>query len=315
MEEERIQKKKIKIAKRRALFSSVGCLALLGGTIAWYSLTSNSERFNSERIQHGQANPSVQIVDNSLESLLDKDNTYGNLPAIIYTTNGPIDTATFDFEKDFDFETDRYRIVRDEDNIFSRIIAWPGTLGRKLFFWDYDISRGLDEDNTKEVIAMLENDESISNITVRINHTGAWEDFGRLFFDENVKERNPALIRYTLGVLVSLGDEMWAELARGDYYNPLTQTTVLYSNVEAISAHEIGHHKDFQRFKTDWLYTLANAIPGGVLYKEARASLYAKDLLGPEQNYQFYRYLVPAFGIYVLGTYKSIKKIFKDKEG
>jgi hypothetical protein len=114
-----------------------------------------------------------------------------------------------------------------------------------------------------------------------------------------------------MGVPASLLYEMWAEFARGDYYNPLTQTAVLYSNVESIAAHEIGHSEDFHRFRMDWLYALAPVIPGGHLYQESRASLYAKDMLNAEDNYQFYRYLIPAFVTYVLSEINGIRKFIK----
>jgi hypothetical protein len=285
----------------------------------WYILTSNPKPFDTERIKSQQAPGIVQTVDNALSGIdlgkNDSTTTYSSvLPDTIMTIDGPIKTADIDFEGDFDIRTDRYRIVKDEDWWLSRGLGWLGSLPFRLFFWDYDVSNGLDEQRIKQVWATLENDPSIKDITVRLNHTGAIEDLGRLFNDEKVVERNPGLARALMGVPTSLLYEMWAELRRGDYYNPLTQTAVLYSNVEGIDAHELGHFKDFHRFSTDWAYSFVHVIPGGTLYMEARASLYAKDMLESDQNNQLYRYLVPAFATYVIAEKNKLKKAFKKAE-
>ncbi len=227
----------------------------------------------------------------------------GELPEYIMTVDGPLETASIDFTEDFEIETDRYRLVKDEDLGISRVLGWFGSLGVKMLFLDYDMGKGLDEEHAKRVLEMLEENEDISGITVRINHTGALEDFGRLFTDDDVKERNPFLARLFLGVPTSILEEMWAELARGDYYNPLTQTVVVYSNVSSVAAHEIGHHQDYQRHKSDWWYALlGSSFAPTRLYQEGAASFkYADKLLAPDEQYEMVRYLVPAFITYGMG--------------
>jgi hypothetical protein len=283
---------------------------------AWYMLTSNPRPFDTQAIKNKEAPGIVQTVDNALADIdLGKNDSKtiytSRLPDTIMTIDGPLKTADIDFEGDFDIKTDRYRLVKGEDFWLSRGIGWLGSLPIRLFYWDYDVSNGLDEQRAKQVMATLENDKSIKDITVRLNHTGALEDLGRLFADKKVTERNPELARVLMGLPTSLFYELWAELGRGDYYNPLTQTVVLYSNVEAIDAHEIGHFKDFHRFDTDWAYNLVHLIPGGTLYMEGRASLYAKDMLESDQNNQLYRYLFPAFATYIIAENNKIKRAIK----
>ena len=94
--------------------------------------------------------------------------------------------------------------------------------------------------------------------------------------------------------------------------NPLTQTVVCYSNIESVTAHELGHHKDCQRFDRDWIYILARPLPPVFLYQEWKASSRACDIMSKEDGWQFNRYLMPAFLTYCLATYGMIKKLFSD---
>ena len=89
----------------------------------------------------------------------------------------------------------------------------------------------------------------------------------------------------------------------------MNQTVVLYSNIESVSGHELGHHKDFQRFDSDWEYGLANAFPPVKIYKEWQASQNAKKLLNTADKWQFERYLLPALFTYIMGGFYASKKI------
>jgi len=299
-------------ARRRRKRKLIGFVALVGGMVTWYTLTGNPARFNSERIEKNEASSVVQTIDQKVESIFDAENTYADLPEVIETTDGPLYTKDINFDDEFEIETDRYRIVKDKDMALSRGIGWLVSLPTRLILWDYDMCDGLDEERTKQVLATLENDESLSGITVRINHTSAIEDLKRLFNDPNVLERNSGFARGTLGLLYWLGGDMIDELRRGDYYNPYTQTVIVYSNVETIPSHEIGHFKDYIRHDRDWWYSLLRVFPPATLYQEARASLYGKDMLGPDQNYQFYRYLIPAFATYIFAAYAKLRKAYRD---
>ena len=224
-----------------------------------------------------------------------------------------IKTEDIDFSKNFTIETERYRLVKKEEPLISRVIGHIASIPFRLFLWDWNVSRGLNEEKTKAVISILENNENIKDLTVRINHNQAIYDCYRLFADEKVAKRNPLIPRILLGVPTSILGELFAELRRGDYYNPMNQTVVLFSNIESISAHEMGHHKDYQRFGSDWIYALSNTFPPVVLYQEWQASQNAKKVLIDEDKWQFNRYLLPAFFTYLLAGFYTSKKSLKQK--
>ena len=242
--------------------------------------------------------------------------------ALVFSTEGRngerrlehiVHTTDIDWEEDFYLETDHYRIIKEDDFFLTRFIGHGLSIFTKLYFWDWDCGLGLDEEQTRNVVALLENDETLEGLTVRINNNGVLHDTLRLVTDPEVRERNNILSRLTVGVLMTTFGELFAELRRGDYYNPMTQTAILYSNIDAIFAHEFGHHRDFQRFDSDWEYVLSRMLPPVMLYQEARASLNAKELLGDYREWQFYRYLVPAFFSYlVLGWGRSKSKLQKE---
>ena len=161
---------------------------------------------------------------------------------------------------------------------------------------------------------MLEKNKDIKDITVRLNHNEAIEDFKRLFTEKELSERNNLPARVILGSLNLIKDEVWAELFRGSYYNPLSRTAVCYSNIESITAHEIGHHKDFARFDSDGVYALSRLLPPVCLYQEWIASKNATEMLSESDQWQFNRYLVPAFGTYLLFYGGILGRMAKDKK-
>lgn len=218
-------------------------------------------------------------------------NEYGE--KIVYTKD-------INFSKDFKIKTSRYRLVKDDDWLPSRLIGHTLSVFRKIFFWDADVSWGLDKERSRAVLAMLESNRNITDITVRINHNEAIYDWWRMITDKKLRKRNPWLYRWTFGTLTAVKDELLAELSRGDYYNPLTKTAVVYSNVESVAAHELGHHVDFSRFSTDWLYSLSRILPPIMVSQEWKASVNATDMMISGDEWQFNRYLMPAFFTYVL---------------
>jgi hypothetical protein len=225
-------------------------------------------------------------------------NSFGNIEKILQTKDIP-------FDKHFYIKTDRYNFTKNQDWLPSRLIGHITSLPVKLFFWDWQVGWGPDGERSQAMLSMLEKNKNIKDITVRMNYNEAIYDMYRMFTEPKLRERNPFFARATLGVLSSIGGELMAELNRGDYYNPFTSTAVNYSNVEAIGAHEIGHHMDFRRFDTDWIYSLSRAIPPIMVFQEGAASMNAKDKLLSKADFnQAYRYLLPAFLVYCLGAYR-----------
>lgn len=290
-----------------------GCLPLLawaGALTLWYTYTSTPVRFNtSERPERA----GIQ----SIERAFGGGTFDARLPTTIETRTGPVKTDSIDFSGHFDIQTERYHLIKDDDWFVSRGIGWLNSQPRRLFFWDCDVSNGPDGATAKSVLTRLENDKSITGLTVRLGYNEALRDGWRMMTEKPLRERNGFLARLLLGVPTTLCNELLAELGRGDYYNPMTRTAVIYSNVESIAYHEIGHHKDYARFSRDWPYSLSRLLPPAMLYQEVRASDYAKEMLAPEQNYEFYRYLIPAFATYVVASAVGLKRFLygKNKDG
>ena len=160
-----------------------------------------------------------------------------------------------DFSSDFEIETDRYTLVKKRDWIVNQAIGRVLSVPTRAFFWDWEVARGPDADRSRAALSILESEEGIDGLTVRLNHNSAWKDYHRLFAEDQLEERNPWFFRATIGSMDFLS-EITAEFFRPDYYNPMTRTVVAYSNVESILSHEIGHHKDYQRFPFFRLKTL-----------------------------------------------------------
>jgi len=220
-----------------------------------------------------------------------------------------VKTSDIPFDKHFFIRTSRYTLSKNQDWFPSRLLGHIASLPLKAYFWDWDMGWGPDKDRARAALSMLEKDSSLDNLTIRLNHNEPLKDLGRLFSEEKLTKRNPVLARATLGLLSTLGGELFAELSRSDYYNPYTHTAVNYSNVESIFAHEVGHSKDFQRFKHDWIYSLARVIPPVMLYQEWQASSNAKKVMSKDDKNQFFRYLIPAFMTYVLSVLRVNKKV------
>ena len=92
---------------------------------------------------------------------------------------------------------------------------------------------------------------------------------------------------------------------------PLPITVVLFSNIESVSGHEIGHHQDYQRFDSDWKYGLAGFLYPVKLHKEWQASQNSKKLLSAEDQWQFNRFLLPAFLTYLIGGFYVSRKLLQ----
>ena len=302
------------------MVNKLGLGALVTFLVPWYVFNSPSEEQTRPK-QYALPNE-IAVVETTLpyetgEREFIVDDSAKGMSRIETKLEKAVKTEDIDFSKDFEIKTDRYHFSKGEDMWVSRQIGKVLSLPAKLLFWDWDAGLGQDAERTRASLAMLENNPDIKDITLRINHNRALYDMTRMFWDDKLTERNNILARILLGIPASLGSELFMEFGRGDYYNPFTRTAVGYSNIESITAHELGHNKDFSRFTSDWEYSLANIIPGVQLYKEAVASKRAKgEILDKRDDWQFYRYLIPAFATYVLATFNGLaawKKIIKRK--
>jgi hypothetical protein len=286
--------------------------AILAGTLAaWYSTTGVQDYSKSYEKYKMPAEISVATTTLPYETRKTRHVKTNPHETVEYKDEKVVKTESIDFSKNFEIKTDRYTVVKNDDWKGSQAIGSVLSIPAKVYFWDRNVSRGLDEEKTRSVIAMLENDKSVKDITVRINHNEALSDMYKLFTDEKTKKRNNIIARSTLGVAISLKNELFAELFRSDYYNPMTQTAVVYTNIESIDSHEIGHHKDWQRFDRDWIYTIARAVPVVALYQEWKANDHACKLISENDQWQYDRYLLPAFFTYVAGFYILARKRMK----
>ena len=274
-------------------------IGLMGGLACFYTLNGISRPDETLRKDYFLPEK-IAVVDTNLPYEMEGED---GLEKYVYTDN-------VDFSQDFYLETERYRIEKDKDWAPTRALGHVGSLPMKLMFWDWNIGLGLDEKRSRAVVSILENNKEIDNITVRINHNKFFKDMYRLFRDDRVAERNSWLARGTVGVLFTF-PELFAELRRGDYYNPMTQTAIVYSNLESISGHEIGHHQDFQRFDSDWAYGLSRSFPPAMLYQEWQASQNSLQSLEAPDHWQFSRFLLPAFFTYCMGSYFGSKVLLQ----
>ncbi len=273
---------------------------MAGAFGVWYA--SHTEPKPRADIRQSYPLPEEIVVLNTDLPYENRTSNDGKLEKVVKTKN-------IDFSKDsFEIKTDRYRFVKDDDWFPSRAVGYVFSLPSKLIFLDWRVGQGLDGDRTRAALAMVENDKKFHDMTLRVNHNEAFYDWWRMMSDDKLTERNPFLYRAIFGTISTIKDEIWAEFARGDYYNPLTRTAVVYSNLEGITAHELGHNRDFDRFDTDWCYDLARVLPPVMCYQEWKASTYARDeILSKNDEWQFDRYLVPAFATYVIASISILR--------
>lgn len=203
-----------------------------------------------------------------------------------------------------------YKLIDDKDFIIWRALGYVGSLPFKAFFMDWDVNNYVKPDTKNSIKTLLENDSKIDGLTVRLNHTSPFTDVYRLFTEEQLTERNNIFARFFLGMPTVLFGEFFSKFTRSDYYNPYTKTAVVYSNVEGVAKHEIGHHRDFTRFDRDWIYSLSRLLPPVMLYQEWKASKYAKWTLEEKNRAQFGRYLIPAYLTYLISTILGFARLY-----
>jgi len=241
---------------------------LAAGLAIWYPLHMQPMEYKNSTDRY--------TIPQELEVVNASYHTRNKKEPVIVKSDGlekKIQTKDIDFSKDFTIETDRYKLIKDKDWLPSRLVGHTFALPGRLIFWDWNYGWGQDEERTKAALSMLEKDTTIKNITVRLNHNEAFYDGYRMFTEKKLRKRNNFFARVLLGIPTTLFNEVWAEFSRGSYYNSMTQTVVCYSNIESITAHELGHHKDFQRFSSDWEYQLSRILPAFATYVLAAVAI------------------------------------------
>ncbi len=267
------------------------------GLAAWYTYLGEPQNL-PDITERYQLPAQIRVLESSVPYTTDPNG------------NRILQTKDIDFSSNnIDITTDRYHFVKNQEWPFFRAIGMIGSSINKLYFWDHNIGRGVDADRTRALLAMVEGDRELDYMTIRVNCSAPVLDIYRLFNDPEIVERNPFLARATIGILDVLKSGIESKLYRGDYYNPFTQTAVVYSSIESIEAHEMGHRRDFQRFNTDWIYALARPFFPVMLYQEWRASQNAKDIMSDADQWQFNRYLMPGFLTYLIASWYLTKKI------
>ncbi len=192
-------------------------------------------------------------------------------------------------------------LVSDLDDKVSRAISGACNLPLKALYLSLKIGSGPKQE-TEDYIKNYVSTSGLQNTTVRINHTSTWKDVKRLFKDKRLKDI-PFVSRILIGVPLTLLSGLYTKITRADYYNPMTRTVTVYSDVPAMALHELGHAKNMQEdplFKNHvtW-YTAASYLPPTKLYQEFRASQNAHRALSESERWQTGRYLVPSFALYV----------------
>jgi hypothetical protein len=194
-------------------------------------------------------------------------------------------------------------IINDRDDPFSRAYSFLTSLESRLLLLSWKFASLPEEETLKQTKDYLRN-RNIENVTVRAGHSRVLEDTVRLFTDEKLKDIS-LLGRIFLGIPTTLVQGTLAKLSRAAHYNPFTKTAMIYTDVPAVSRHELGHAQDFGEQKYPTLYALARRIPGFDLFQEAKASSYAHQSFNLEDKWQSGRYLAPAFSTY-LGRYTAM---------
>lgn len=234
-----------------------------------------------------QTKPDLEgVVNESEENVIKEDNN--TLP---YETISPVK---------------KYVVVEDKEWLPFRALGYIGSLPAKTLLMSWKMNNYVTPETRKSIETILENDSGIDGLTVRINHTRPLKDTYRLFTEKQLMERNNFFARLFLGMPTTIIGEFFAKFTRSDYYNPYTRVAVLFSDIEAVAKHEIGHHRDFMRFNKDWVYSLTRLLPPVMLYQEWMASTYSKWTIEENNRGQFGRYLVPAFALYVFVALKTL---------
>jgi len=197
-----------------------------------------------------------------------------------------------------------YRIkkaaIRDsETSTFQKIISAPDRALGKLVLFDRNVAvRGpnkITETTRKAVKQMVKDSPKMKETDIVIGNSPVISQIKRTWQGKGHAWNQP-IIRHALAPLQGITG-IAGKVMGGDYYNPISGTISVRSNIPAIAAHEIGHAADFSNIKFPSLYTTARLIPGVDIYQEHKASQIAGKKL--KHGRETLPILTPAMGTYV----------------
>lgn len=189
-------------------------------------------------------------------------------------------------------------------------IKWVDSIGNafgiptKLILWNRKMITHSISPQTEQALEKYLQENQLTDVKVRINQYAPGDEWHRLVANKRVG----AGYRYTVGALTWLGETILPNrvFASSDYYNPMTNTINIYSDLIPVVIHEAGHAKDFTQKKYPGTYAIVTVIPGVNLYHEAQASndamSYFSDKKDSEHLKEGYKTLYPAYGSYVGGN-------------
>ncbi|TVZ38858.1 hypothetical protein P886_3241 [Alteromonadaceae bacterium 2753L.S.0a.02] len=180
---------------------------------------------------------------------------------------------------------------------------WPGSLLGKLVLWNKKVDSHEVSPETIDALALYLERNNLDDVQVLINTYKPGTQWVRTFKNKEVG----VFWRYTLGILsASFYTVLPGRFFGGDHYNPYSNTISIYSDIPAVTLHEGGHAKDFNRRKFKGIYAAIYGLPGVALYHEAVASnealSYMRDNCSLQEEKAAYHILHPAYGTYVGGA-------------
>ncbi len=181
---------------------------------------------------------------------------------------------------------------------------WPGSLLTKLVLWDRDIDSHEISEETVATTREYLRSNGLDDVLVLVNSYHPGSQWSRLFRNREVG----FAWRYTLGIFNVLRYTFVpGRIVGGDHYNPYTNTINLFSDDIAISLHEAGHAKDFNRRRFKGVHAALYNLPGAPLYYESIATSealsYLQEECRPGDLQHAYRLLHPAYGTYLGSTF------------
>lgn len=135
------------------------------------------------------------------------------------------------------------------------------TLGRVLAVPRHAIIGTLDDFNADCSVDDLQSqirNRALENtgLLVRLNHDATFDELSRVLGNERT-----AILTKALGVIATVPASFTSRFSRRNYYNPYSNTVVLYQPNSGIVSHELGHAEQFSSFDNPGLVAASQMIP------------------------------------------------------